>query len=114
MDIEDVWDSLVDNVIDNLRPVWFRYRPEIKTSYEYQKDFSDVGLVAEEVYDVEPRLAHLDENKKPHDVAYDKIGVWCLSYIQRLKKQVASLEAMNTDLESKIATILTRLDAAQI
>jgi len=114
MDIEDVWDSLVDNVIDNLRPVWFRYRPEILTSHEYQKDFSDVGLVAEDVFEVEPRLAHLDENKKPYDVAYDKIGVWCLSYIQRLKKQVASLEAKNAELESKIASILGRLDAAQI
>ena len=111
MDIEDLWDSLVDNVIDNLRPVWFRYRPEILTSHEYQKDFSDVGLVAEDVFEVEPRLAHLDENKKPYDVAYDKIGVWCLSYIQRLKKQVASLEAKNAELESKIDAILNRLDA---
>ena len=111
MDIEDLWDSLVDNVIDNLRPVWFRYRPEILTSHEYQKDFSDVGLVAEDVFEVEPRLAHLDENKKPYDVAYDKIGVWCLSYIQRLKKQVADLEAKNAELESKIDAILNRLDA---
>jgi len=111
MDIEDVWDSLVDNVIDNLRPVWFRYRPEIATAYEYQKDFSDVGLIAEEVFEVEPRLAHLDENKKPHDVAYDRIGVWCLAYIKRQKKQIAELEAKNQELEAKIDAILNRLDA---
>lgn len=52
-DVEDLDTSLAANAIDNLRPVWYRTK---NAEGDDKATWSHVGLIAEEVHEVEPRL----------------------------------------------------------
>lgn len=105
-DIEDLESSIVDNAIDNLRPVWYRSK---RPSGDEKVFWSHIGLIAEEVDLVEPRLvkyrtdsvsydengsAVIDELEKPEpeDVDYARLAVLLLSEAQRQKKIIAELQ----------------------
>ncbi|MED4162483.1 Gp37-like protein [Halalkalibacterium halodurans] len=94
-DIEDLDEQLADNVVENLRPVWFRSKSENDNSR-----WSYVGLLAEEVHEVEPRLVDYkttDDNgvelaePVPEGVAYDRIAVYLLPVVKNLRKQMSDV-----------------------
>lgn len=104
-DIEDLTDELVDNAVENLRPVWYR---TINPEGDDKETWSHVGLIAEEVHLVEPRLVRyrtvkvdVDENgesatvpldnPEPEDVDYGRLSVILLDAVQRLKAEVETL-----------------------
>lgn len=104
-DIEDLTDELVDNAVENLRPVWYR---TINPEGDDKETWSHVGLIAEEVHLVEPRLVRyrtvkvdVDENgesitvpldnPEPEDVDYGRLSVILLDAVQRLKLELSEL-----------------------
>ena len=113
-DIENLDSSIVDNAIDKLRPVWYRTKnPE----GDDKSTWSHVGLIAEEVNSVEPRLVKYKtvevsigengerietqlENPIPEDVDYAKLSVILLSEVKAQKAKIASLEARIEALEA--------------
>jgi hypothetical protein len=114
-DIENLDSSIVDNAIDRLRPVWYRTKnPE----GDDKSTWSHVGLIAEEVDSVEPRLVKYKtvevsinengerietqlENPVPEDVDYARLSVVLLSEVKAQRVKIASLEARLEALEAK-------------
>jgi len=114
-DIENLDSSIVDNAIDRLRPVWYRTKnPE----GDDKATWSHVGLIAEEVDSVEPRLVRYRtvevstnengerietqlENPIPEDVDYARLSVILLSEVKAQRVKIASLEARLEALEAK-------------
>ena len=104
LNIEDLDDYIVSNSILNLRPVWYRSNP--KTTMD-RPDWSHIGLIAEEVAEIEPRLVNYnietgsngEEILIPESVQYDRIGVILLSHIQKQTKVIQELSKKVTDLE---------------
>ena len=67
--------------------------------YEFINDGkADVGLIAEEVYDVIPELVGKDSEDKPMSVSYDR-------FVSVLIKAVQELSAKNDALEARIKTL---------
>jgi Chaperone of endosialidase len=113
-DIENLDSSIVDNAIDRLRPVWYRTKnPE----GDDKSTWSHVGLIAEEVDSVEPRLVRYKtvevstnengerietqlENPVPEDVDYARLSVILLSEVKAQRIKIASLEARLEALEA--------------
>lgn len=75
-DVESLDTALATNAINNLRPVWYRTKnPE----GDDKATWSHIGLIAEEVHEVEPRLVRyrtaevIDEQKPVLDEAGDPV-----------------------------------------
>ena len=106
-DVEDLDLSLASHAIDSLRPVWYRSKnPE----GDDKATWSHIGLIAEEVHEVEPRLVRYrtaevltDEEgnrverelevPEPEDVDYARLSVLLLAEVKELRARVAALEA---------------------
>ena len=106
-DVETLDPALADNAIANLRPVWYRTK---NAEGDDKAEWSHIGLIAEEVDNVEKRLVRYrtvevttDENgqrvetplatPEPEDVDYARLSVLLLDKVQRLEARIAALEA---------------------
>jgi hypothetical protein len=70
--------------------------------FEYKKDVrTDIGLIAEEVYEVIPELVTLNEDGLPDAVSYDRFVSVLIKSIQELSKQNEELFNRLIKLESK-------------
>jgi hypothetical protein len=109
-DIETLEDSYADNLLENIRPVWFRSKCEgDNPSHGYY------GFIAEEVHEIDPRLVIYQETKTvvqedgslehvaidpiPHAVAYPHFVSPLFNLVKRQKAQIEALEARLTALE---------------
>ena len=105
-DIEDTDTDFIKGVIDNLRPRFYRYDvesgvriPEAKTRW------SQIGLIAEEAVEADPRLGTYEEDGETlNGVDYERVAVYLLAHIKQ------TLEPKIADLEAKIDAITRRLD----
>lgn len=52
----------------------------------------EVGLIAEQVYNVAPELVSLDANGKPYGVKYTKVGAYLIEAIKTLKSEIDTLK----------------------
>ena len=93
------------DVLLALRPVTFRYKPEIDPEGSPQ-----FGLVAEEVEKVNRDLVVYDAQGKPYTVRYDAVNAMLLNEflkahrtVQELKSTAAKQEATITQLKSTVA-----------
>ena len=66
-----------------LRPVTFRYKPEIDT-----KGLAQFGLVAEEVEKVNPDLIVRDEKGQPYSVRYEAVNAMLLNEFLKEHRKV--------------------------
>jgi hypothetical protein len=115
-DIENLDGSIVENVIDNLRPVWYR---SINPTGDDKPTWSHIGLIAEEVHEVEPRLVRYrtavvveDENgekveqqlatPEPEDVDYARLSVILLAELKAQKATIQQLVSRIEELELKL------------
>jgi hypothetical protein len=112
-DVERLDHALVDNAIQNLRPIWYR---SINPNGDDKAEWSHVGLIAEEVAQIEPRLVSYRTEEvsykdgeqlvtklaipEPEGVDYARLSVLLLDVVQRQAKAIASLEARVAALES--------------
>jgi hypothetical protein len=122
-DIESLDHEVADKVLE-LRPVWFRAK---EPNVDNKEEWSYVGLIAEEVAEVEPRLVfyktveinydengHVvtDENGHPtyetletpiaESVQYDKLTVYLLDVVKREKARSDALEQRIIALEERL------------
>lgn len=125
-DIETLEHEVADRVLD-LRPVWFRAK---ESNTDNPEQWSYVGLIAEEVAEIEPRLVFYktvevnydengnvitDENGKPtyetletpvpESVQYEKVAVYLLDVVKREKARSNDLEQRLIALEAKVAEL---------
>ncbi len=81
--IEDMGNE--SEVIYNLRPVVFNYKKDSSRSMQ-------VGLIAEEVVEVAPRLAVYDSEGNPETVKYHELPQLILNELIKLRARVEELE----------------------
>ena len=115
--IEDLDRSYAYNMLSNLRPVWYR-----STATADNPEWSWYGMVAEEVAEVDPRMAiwgyaedqmqlveegHTTSSRlkpgaqlSPQGVSYDKLAVILWKVVQDQQTAIADLESKVRALES--------------
>jgi hypothetical protein len=85
-----------------LRPVTFRYKPELDP-----EGIPQFGLVAEQVAKVDPDLVARDVDGKPYTVRYEEVNAMLLNEFLKEHRKVEDLEAtvaqQQKGFESKIA-----------
>ncbi len=104
----------MDNTSDvllALRPVTFRYKPEIDP-----KGIPQFGLVAEEVEKINPNLVARDEQGKVYSVRYEAVNAMLLNEFLKEHRKVQEQQATITQLQKSMETVVARLkeQAAQI
>ncbi len=102
-DIRDMGDA--SSELFSLRPVEFRYKPEIDP-----KGIAQFGLVAEEVEKIDPALVVHDPDGKPYSVRYEQVNAMLLNEFLKQHKEVcerrakvAALEAAEARQQSEMA-----------
>jgi ATP/maltotriose-dependent transcriptional regulator MalT len=86
----------------SLRPVIFRYKPQIDPAGTLQ-----FGLVAEEVETVNPDLVVTDQKGKPYSVRYDQVNAMLLNEFLKEHKRVEAQQSKIEKQEAAIATLNT-------
>jgi hypothetical protein len=116
-DVETLQHEVADKIL-GLRPVWFKTK---ENNPDNPEGWSYVGLIAEEVAEVEPRLVFYKtveieynedgtqkhvvlENPEPEGVQYDKLAVYLLDIIKREK-------ARSNDLEQRLIAVEAKLNS---
>ncbi len=84
--------------MSDLRPVVFKYRPDVKEDAETEH----FGLIAEEVAEIYPHLVTTDANGKPFSVRYDLLTPLLLNELQKAQDQIALLEKRMQQLEDLV------------
>jgi hypothetical protein len=100
-DIIDIGDA--SDVLLALRPVAFRYRPEIEPSGALQ-----YGLIAEEVAEKAPELVVRDSQGQPYSVQYNLVNALLLNEVQRLHGQNDDLRSENAAFQARLAKVEAR------
>lgn len=93
-DITDMADSTANLI--NLRPITFRYKPEVDQSGALQ-----YGLIAEEVAEVYPDLVIYNKDNQPESVKYHLLNVMLLNELSKQDKIIKDLLARIVKLEDK-------------
>jgi hypothetical protein len=98
-------------VIYGLRPVSFRYKPEIEPTRPLS-----FGLIAEEVEKINPDLVLYDKDGKPLSVRYDQVNAMLLNEFQKEHQTVQELKTTVAQQKQKIDALTAGLQrvSAQI
>jgi len=102
-------------VILALKPVTFRYKPELDP-----EGIPQFGLVAEQVEKVNPDLVARDEEGKPYTVRYEAVNAMLLNEFLKehkafveLKKEIAALRVTVKEQASQIQRMSADLEATK-
>jgi hypothetical protein len=89
----------------NLRPVNFSYKDDSSKSKRY-------GLIAEEVYEINPALVVFNKDKKIETLNYDQLITPLIKIVQEhnidillYKKQIDQLQAENKELKNSVGKV---------
>jgi hypothetical protein len=94
-DIEDMGDTS-DGVL-KLRPVTFRYKPELDAS-----GLRQYGLIAEEVAEVYPDLVVYDKDGQPETVRYHFLTPLLLNELRKQQQTIEDQRAQIKDLSARL------------
>jgi hypothetical protein len=86
-DIETLHYWRAEKAIDALRPVWYR-----SAIADDDQTLGHYGLIAEEVFKVDPRLTFIDDEGQPVGVQYERLVPHLLMMVRELKARVELLE----------------------
>ena len=103
-DIQDM-DSASEAILA-LRPVTFRYKPELDP-----KGIVQFGLVAEEVQKVNPDLIIRDGDGKPHTVRYEQINAMLLNEFLKAHRQIDAQQKQIDALTAGLQKVSAQLEA---
>jgi trimeric autotransporter adhesin len=92
-------------VIYQLNPVSFRYNSEIESAGPL-----GVGLIAEEVAEVNPALVLSDKEGKPYTVRYDAVNAMLLNEFLKEHRKVQELEANQVQQQKQIEALTAGLE----
>ena len=84
------------DVVDRLRPIAFTRK---------HNGASDIGLAAEEVEAVEPRLTYRNENNEIEGVRYELLGAVFVNAIKQQQAQIARQQTLIEALQSAVARL---------
>ena len=108
-DIQSMGDA--SDLILSLRPVTFRYRPDLDPEGTPQ-----FGLIAEEVNDIDPALVLRDQKDQIYTVRYEAINAMLLNEFLKQHRKVEQQEAEIQSLKQKadrVESLEKRLDALE-
>ena len=83
-------------LIKKLRPVSFNWKADNK---------EDMGLIAEEVANVEPLLATTNDKGEIEGVKYDRVGVVLVNAVKEQQSQIEALQKENLEMKTRLATL---------
>jgi len=98
-DIQDMGDA--SSGLMHLRPVRFRYKPEVDPS-----GLEQYGLVAEEVARAYPDLVTYDDEGRPQSVRYHFVNAMLLNEVQKQAGQLAAQKAQITQLAEQTRQVV--------
>jgi hypothetical protein len=101
-DIADMADE--SDLLMNLRPVSFYYKPELDPTHTRQ-----YGLVAEEVARVSPDLVVFDKDGVPQTVRYHFVNAMLLNEVQKQRQLVAVQQSTIARQQAEIQDLAARL-----
>jgi trimeric autotransporter adhesin len=96
----------MSNALAALRPVTFRYKPELDP-----EGIPQFGLVAEEVEKVNPDLVVRDNEGKPYSVRYDQVNAMLLNEFLKEHRKVEEQQAAIAEQRKEIEGRLKQQDA---
>jgi len=99
-DVEDLEDFYVDNMLDNVRPVW--YRSKCNSDPEH---YGFYGFIAEEVAEVDVRLVGFDDNNEPMDVQYTQFVPHLVNLARRQRTQLQNQQELIDQLMQRVAAL---------
>jgi hypothetical protein len=99
-DVETLEDSYVDNILDNVRPVWYRSKCEGDNP-----NYGFYGVIAEEVVEIDPRLVELGPDNQPEGVYYTQFIPHLLNIAKRQKQKIEDQQSMIEDLLIRVAAL---------
>jgi hypothetical protein len=105
-DIRDMGDA--SSELFSLRPVAFRYKPEIDP-----KGIAQYGLIAEEVEKIDPSLVVHDPDGKPYSVRYEQVNAMLLNEFLKQHKEVYERHAKIAALKDTDARQQSEMEAAK-
>ena len=88
------------NVLYDLRPVTFEYKPEIDPL-----GITQYGLIAEEVAEVAPDLVVYDDAGDPYTVRYEQLVPLLLNEVREHEATIAELRALVDDLSTRLVEL---------
>ena len=95
------------DVLLALRPVTFRYKPEIDP-----EGVPQFGLVAEEVEKVNPDLISRDRDGKPYTVRYEAVNAMLLNEFLKEHKAFVGEQRKVEKLEATVASLVATRERA--
>ena len=101
-DIVDIADE--SDVLMQLRPVAFYYKPELDPTHTRQ-----YGLIAEEVAEVAPGLVALDREGRIETVRYPLVNAMLLNEVQKSRRLIEELRAERTELRRRLDALEARV-----
>jgi hypothetical protein len=87
----------ISEVIYRLKPVSFRYKPEIEPTRP-----PGFGLIAEDVDKINPDLVTRDKEGKPYSVRYDQVNAMLLNEFLKEHRKVEKHRATIAELKSTV------------
>ena len=84
-------------VIYNLKPVSFRYKPEIEPTRA-----RGFGLIAEDVEQISPDLVTRGSNGQPNSVRYDAVNAMLLNEFLKAHRKMEAQQKQIDDLTSRV------------
>jgi Chaperone of endosialidase len=94
--------AALDEVM-HLKPVSFLYRDPFPGDINMANE--QIGFIAEDVAQVEPRLVTYDKDGQLHGVRYEQMTSLLTKGEQELQAEVAALQAQNARLEARLAAL---------
>src|SRR5436305_12701774 len=91
-----------------LKPVSFRYKKEIDPA-----GITQLGLVAEDVENVNPDLVVRDKTGKPYSVRYEQVNAMLLNEFRKEHRKVEKLEGTVADLAAQLQKVTARVETIQ-
>jgi hypothetical protein len=84
------------SLLSRLRPVTFDWK---------ESKVHDLGLVAEEVAEVEPLLVTHNDKGEIEGVKYDRMGVVLINAIREQQTQIEALQKENLEIKARLAAV---------